>query len=141
MSNNLFGKTFYIFAVVVTLSFLSQGYGNIAEGQGIKGITGITKGNVDLTIPSDPFLGKACRYEVGWPIQVAPRKAALIVGRMISGTGNIDFIDGADLILFDDLANISSDKAIPLSRDIMMPGDSTFIMNGFPIGEIGRAHV
>lgn len=134
MRNNLFGKAFYVFAVLVILSFLIQGLGNIVEGQEKKGITGITKGSVDLTIPPNPFLGKACRYEVAWPIQVAPRKAALVVGRMISGTGNIDYIDGADLILFDDLANINSDKAIPLSRNMRMPGDSTFIMKGFPIG-------
>ncbi|MEA3477948.1 MAG: hypothetical protein U9R60_07200 [Bacteroidota bacterium] len=134
MKNNLVSKGFNFFAVVVTLSFLLQGFGNIAVGQEVSGITGITKGSVDLTIPPDPFLGRACRYEIGWPIQVAPRKAALVVSRMISGTGNIDFIDGADLILFDDLANISSDKPIPLTRNIRLPGDSTFINKGTPTG-------
>ena len=134
MRNILSGNGFYIFSIIVTLSVLVQGFGNIVEGQEIKGITGITKGSVDLAIPPDPFLGKACHHSVGWPIQVAPRKAALVVGRFISSTGNIDFIDGSDLILFDDLANISSDEAIPLTRNISLPGDSTFIYKGYPIG-------
>ena len=135
MEKHFFVKTIFIFriALVVVLSVLMQGFGNIVEGQEMKGI-GITKGSVDLTIPSDPFLGKPCHYTIGWSIQVAPRKAALICGRFISGTGNIDFIDGADLIIFDDLANISSDKAIPLTRNISLPGDSTFVRRAFPIG-------
>jgi len=124
----------HFFVLLVTLSLLMQGFGNIVKGQEINGITGITKGSVDLAIPPDPFLGKACRYEVGRPIQVAPRIAALVVARIMSGTGNVDFIDGSDLILFDDLAHISSAKAIPLTRNILLPGDSTFINNGCPIG-------
>ncbi|MCK4465653.1 MAG: exo-alpha-sialidase, partial [Bacteroidales bacterium] len=136
MKKHFFVKRIVIVRVVLVavLSFLIQGYGNIVKGQEMKGITGITKGSVDLAIPPDPFLGKACHYTVGWSIQVAPRKAALICGRFLSGTGNIDFIDGADLILFDDLANISSDKPIPLTRNIRIPGDSTIIIKGFPIG-------
>ena len=136
MKNQFFEKRIFIVSVVLVaiLSFLIQGFGNIVEGQEMKGITGITKGRADLTIPPDPFLGKTCRYEVGRLIQVAPRKAALVVARIMSGTGNIDFLDGADLILFDDLANISSAKAIPLTRNILLPGDSTFIYKGSPIG-------
>ena len=136
MKKHFFIKRKFIFriALVIVLSFVMQGFGNIVEGQEMKGITGITKGSVDLTIPPDPFLGKPCHYTIGWSIQIAPRKAALICGRFISGTGNIDFIDGADLIIFDDLANISSDKVIPLTRNISLPGDSTFIRRAFPIG-------
>lgn len=136
MKKNFFVKRIVIVRVtlVTMLLFLMQGFGYIVEGQEINGITGITKGSVDLAIPSDPFLGKPCHYSGGWTIQVAPRKAAMICGRFISGTGNIDFIDGADLILFDDLANISSDKPIPLTRNIGLPGDSTIIIKGYPIG-------
>jgi len=136
MGKHFFVKRIFIVRVVLVaiLSFLIQGLGNVVEGQEIKGITGITKGNVDLPVPPDPCLDKACHYTVGWPIQVAPQKAALICGRFISGTGNVDFVDGADLIIFDDLANISSAKAIPLTRNIRMPGDSTITMKFFPIG-------
>jgi len=134
MEKHFFVKRIFIVRVVlaVTLSLLMQGFGNIVEGQEVKGITGITKGSVDLAISSDSFLGKSCHYSLGWSIQVAPRKAALICGRFISGTGNIDFVDGVDLILFDDLANISSDKPISLTRNILLPGDSTFILK-YPI--------
>ena len=31
------------------------------------------------------------------------------------GKGNIDFVNGSDVILFDDLSDIRSDNAIPLS--------------------------
>jgi hypothetical protein len=134
MRTKLFDNRFNIFKVVILLSFLIHGFGSIVAGQEMNGITGITKDSVHLAIPPDNLPGETCRYEVGWIIQVAPQKAALIVGRMISGTGNIDFIDGADLILFDNLANISSAKAIPLTRNIRMSGDSAFILVGYPIG-------
>ena len=117
-------------ALVILASFLIQGYGNIVAGQDIKGITKISKGVVDLTMPPDPFLGKQCHYSGGLTIQVAPQKAALICGRFLSGTGNIDFTDGGDLILFDNLANINSDKPIPLNRNTLLPGDSTIIIKG-----------
>ena len=136
MKNHFFIKSTIIIRVtlIAVLLLFIQGFGNIAEGQEVSGITGITKGIVDLAGPSDPFLGKPCHYSLGWPLQIAPRKAALICGRFLSGTGNIDFVDGADLIIFDDLANISSDKPIPLTRNILMLGDSTITMKFFPIG-------
>ena len=121
-------------ALAVVLSFTVQGYGNVVEGQEIAGITGITKGSADLTTLPDPFLGKAGHQTGGWLIQVAPRKAALLSGRFLTGTGSIDFVDGGDLILFDDLDSIGSGEVIPLTRNARLPGDSTIVIRGFPVG-------
>jgi hypothetical protein len=97
------------------------------------GITSITKGSVDLSIPLSAPSDGAWRYEVGYPFQVAPRLAALCCGIIASGTGNIDFVNGGDLIFFDDLADIPSDKAIPLSRNLRT-GKSSFTLMGIPLG-------
>ena len=97
------------------------------------GITGITRGKVDLSIPPSIPSDEVWRYEVGYPFQVAPRMAALCCGIIASGTGNIDFTNGGDIIFFDDLADIRSDKAIPLARNLRT-GKSSFAMMGVPLG-------
>ena len=91
----------------------------------MKGITGVTKGSVDLSILPDTASGEVLCYGVGFPFQVAPRKAAVFCSIWTVGTGNIDFINGSDVIFFDDLADIRSDKAIPLSRNQWGPHPKT----------------
>ena len=97
------------------------------------GITGFTKGKVDLSIPPSVPSDGSWRYEVGYPFQVAPTKAALVCGIIASGSGNIDFTNGGDLVLFDDLDEIHADKAVPLARNIT-EGTSSFTLMGLPLG-------
>jgi hypothetical protein len=99
----------------------------------MKGITGFTKGNVDLSTPLSVPSDEVWRYEVGYPFQVAPHMAALVCGIIASGTGNIDFVNGGDLILFDDLADIRADEAVPLARNLRT-GTSSFTLMGLPLG-------
>ncbi len=96
------------------------------------GITGFTKGVVALSrLPNTPS-GELWRYGGGGPFQVAPRKAAFFCGIWVEGKGNVDFVNGSDLILFDDLSNIRSDNAIPLSRNEI--GESSVTVKGTVVG-------
>lgn len=82
----------------------------------MKGIIGITKGCVDLTIPPDMPSDEIWRYGLGFPFQVAPHKAGLFCNIRRDGMHGIDYEIGSDVILFDDLADIHAGNAFPLSR-------------------------
>lgn len=86
----------------------------VAAGAG--GITGITKGKADLTVPPETPPGEVWRYGLGFPFQVGPRMAGLFCNIRKEGTGSIDFEIGTDLILFDELSKIGAAKPIPLSQ-------------------------
>ena len=82
----------------------------------MKGITGITRGRVALTIPPDTPSDEVWRYGLGFPFQVAPRKAGLFCNIRRDGTHSIDFEIGSDVVLFDDLSDIRAGNAMALSR-------------------------
>jgi len=82
----------------------------------MKGIIGITKGHVALTIPPDTPEDEVWRYGLGFPFQVAPQRVGLFCNIRRDGTRSIDLEIGSDVVLFDDLADIQADRAIPLSR-------------------------
>ena len=86
------------------------------EDLNMKGIIGITKGCVDLTIPPDMPSDEIWRYGLGFPFQVAPHKAGLFCNIRRDGMHGIDYEIGSDVILFDDLADIHAGNAFPLSR-------------------------
>ncbi len=85
----------------------------------MKGITSITKGRVALIIPPDTPSDEVWRYGLGFPFQVAPKKAGLFCNIRVEGKGSIDFENGTDVILFDALSDICPDEAVPLSRNQM----------------------
>ena len=76
----------------------------------------VTRGSVDLIAPSDMPEGEVWRYGIGVPFQVAPGKAALSCNIRKEYAPVVDFEVGADMIIFDDLSNISADGAIPINR-------------------------
>ena len=82
----------------------------------MKGINGITKGRVDLSVPPDMPSDEVWRYGLGFPFQAAPHKAGLFCNIRRDGVRGIDYEIGSDVILFDDLSDIHSEDAIPLSR-------------------------
>jgi hypothetical protein len=111
------------------------------------GITGFTKGTAALSrLPNTPP-GEVWRYGGGGAFQVAPHLAAFFCTIWVEGKGNIDFVNGSDVILFDDLSDIRSDKAIPLSRNEAEESSVTVkgtVVGGFvPFGaklEDGSSH-
>ena len=71
---------------------------------------------MDIAVPPGTPSDEVWRYGLGFPFQVAPRLAGLFCNIRKEGTDDIDFEIGSDVILFDDLADIRADRAIPLSR-------------------------
>ena len=96
------------------------------------GITGFTKGTAALSELPDTPPGELWRYGGGGAFQVAPRKAAFFCSIWVEGKGNIDFVNGSDVIVFDDLSDIRSDNAIPLSRNEI--GESSVTVKGTVVG-------
>jgi hypothetical protein len=96
------------------------------------GITGFTKGTAALSSVSNTPPGEIWRYGGGGPFQVAPKKAAFFCTIWVEGKDNIDFVNGSDLILFDDLSDIRPDNAIPLSRNEI--GESSVTVKGTVVG-------
>ncbi len=80
------------------------------------GLSGVTKGVADLVSPPDVPSGEVWRYGLGFPMQISPTEAGLLCNIRMEGSGNIDFEIGTDLIIFDDLADLKADRAIPISR-------------------------
>ncbi len=98
----------------------------------MKGITGITKGRVALTIPPDTPSDEVWRYGLGFPFQVAPKKAGLFCNIRRDGTHSIDLEIGSDVVLFDDLEDICAGNAMVLSRYEM--GKSFIVRKGPVLG-------
>ncbi|MCD4768577.1 MAG: hypothetical protein K8R35_00215, partial [Bacteroidales bacterium] len=92
MKKYLFGKPVFMIIIIfgIALSFLMQGCGEKAARLEKTGITGITKGSVDLAIPPGTPPDEVWRYGLGFPIQVAPDMAALFVNIRKEGTGSVD---------------------------------------------------
>ena len=80
------------------------------------GITGVTKGKVDLVSPPNVPNGEVWRYGLGFPMQISPTEVALLCNIRMEGSGNIDFEIGTDVIIFNDLNAINANDAIPISR-------------------------
>ena len=77
-------------------------------------ITGITRGPVDLVTPPD---GDNFRYGLGFPMQIGPRQAALLCNLRTEQMPTGDFENGADVLLFDDIVEISETVAVPITRN------------------------
>ncbi|MFH1007250.1 MAG: sialidase family protein [Candidatus Latescibacterota bacterium] len=96
------------------------------------GITSITKGSVHLIIPPDAPPDEIWRYGLGFPFQVAPNLAGLFCNIRRDGTDSIDLEIGSDVVLFDDLSALSSDRALPISRYEI--GKSHIVRKGLVLG-------
>ena len=134
MKKHLSGKATLVLLITIgiTLSFLVQGCREKEVKHEKTGITGITKGGADLSIIPDTPPGELWRYGGGGAFQVAPHLAAFFCSIWVEGKGNIDFVNGSDVILFDDLSDISADNAIPLSRN--ETGESFVVVKGTVAG-------
>ena len=116
-------------------------------------ITGVTRGKCDLTAPPWQKDGQVVRYGLGFPFQVAPRVAAILVDAHVECTATYGFQNGSDVILFDNLDGIRAEKAIEISRNEYFDDPGTGekrinlkspVIGGFiPLGAAhldGRAH-
>ena len=81
-----------------------------------RGLTGVSRGDADLVEPPGAPAGEVWRYGLGFPMQISPTEAALLVNVRMEGSGNIDFEIGSDVVIFDDLETITAERALPVSR-------------------------
>ena len=93
--------------------------------EGRVGIIGITRGGADLKVPPSQPKDRTWRYGLGFALQIGPTEAGLFCNiRREYGPG-IDFEIGTDVILFDDLSDISAKRAVVLSRNHEEPNPNS----------------
>ena len=89
------------------------------------GILRVTRNKLVLTTPPDRPTRGSLHYALAFPFQAGPRTAGLMVMRMIEelgGTGNYGFLDGSDVILFDEFKPPTPAQIFPASRNEIEPG-------------------
>lgn len=98
-------------------------------------ITAVTAGPADLVTPPDSTNDRPMVYGLGFPLQIAPTKAAILCNLRIEGIPVGDFENGTDVIVFDDLAALSADEAVPVARNEVRqePDDVERLAVKFPI--------
>ncbi|MEE2710803.1 MAG: sialidase family protein [Gemmatimonadota bacterium] len=85
----------------------------------------VTKGGPDLISPPSVPPGETWHYQVIFPFQVAPRKAAAFCNIRKGFAPGADFENGMDIIFFDDLSHVSAEHAVPISRNHEAPNPRT----------------
>jgi len=77
----------------------------------------VIQGPVDLIAPPDAPDGQVWRYGLGFPFQVAPRMAGIFVNVEVECTENYGFLNGTDVVLFDDLSAVRQGRTIAITRN------------------------
>ena len=77
----------------------------------------VTKGNTNLKIPPGAPSKDSWRYGIGIPFQLTSSKAAIFCNFHLEYAPTYDVEAGTDLIIFDDISNISAENAIPINRN------------------------
>ncbi len=90
-----------------------------------RGIVEVTKGGVDFRVPPHVPHGRVLVYGMGLPFQAAERKAGLICSLREGKMKGVDWENGTDVILFDDLSNLSADSAVEVTRNHDEPNPNT----------------
>jgi hypothetical protein len=96
-------------------------------------ITGVTKHSAAMTVPPGKPEEKTFRYGLGFPFQLAPRQAGIFVNVEVTGTNAYGFLNGNDVVIFDDLSNISAGRFIPVTRNEYI-GKDTLLLKSPMIG-------
>ncbi len=96
-------------------------------------ITGVTRQSAALIAPPHRPEEKNLRYGLGFLFQVAPRKAGVFVNLELTGTTAYGFLNGNDVVLFDDLATISSGQFFPATRN-EYPETNTLLLKSPMVG-------
>ena len=85
----------------------------------------VTRGSAALrTLPGAPQ-GRTWIYQLSMPFQVAKGKAALFWGIREGQAKGADFEVGVDVVVFEDLAAISAEGAVPVTRNHSEPNPNT----------------
>jgi len=105
-----------------------------------RGIVGVTRRSKALDVPPSTPAGATWRYQLAYPFQVAARLAALSCNIKPNFGPGQDWENGLDLVLFDDLDRIRTDRAISVTRNHEEPNPNasgkTAVMVKYP-GPVG----
>jgi len=80
-------------------------------------IAGVTQGPPDLTAPLDTPDGQVWRYGVGFLLQLAPRRAAVLAAIEVACTPTYGFLNGSDLVPFDDPSGVLAAQTTAVNRN------------------------
>lgn len=82
-----------------------------------RGIVEVTRGGPDLRTPPDTPLGRTWLYQITHVFQVTDGLAGLFCNIREGEVKGVDFEQGGDVILFDDLSRVSAEGAVPVTRN------------------------
>ena len=77
----------------------------------------ITRGPADVSLPASSTASQSRRYGLGFPVQIGPKTAALFCQLRTVGPNRIDYEDGTDVFVFDDLDDVAANGPTPISRN------------------------
>jgi hypothetical protein len=100
-----------------------------------RGISGVTKGPRDLSVPLETPAGQEGIYQLGAPFQLSDTQAGMFCNIRRASVHANDLEMGSDLVMFDDPDAISSDNAITLIRGEEMDHPETgepMILSTYP---------
>ena len=107
-------------ATIVRCSLSARGDDRSTQAAGpaeTSGITNVSRGRPALAEPGGLADGQVLRYGLGVIFQVAPRTAAALSNVRTAGVGHWDFENGADAVVFNDLATIGQQKRVICARN------------------------
>ncbi len=82
-----------------------------------RGIIEVTQGGPDLRIPPDTPSGRTWLYQIVHVFQVAEGLAGAFCNIREGKAKGVDFENGGDVILFDDLSRVREEGAVPVTRN------------------------
>ena len=101
-----------------------------------RGITGVSKGPRDLSVPQSVPPGQEGVYQLGVPFQLSATQAGIFCNIRRAAVYANDLEIGSDLVIFDDAKAISSSSAVPLIRGEEMDHPETgerMILSTYPL--------
>ena len=83
-----------------------------------RGITGVSKGPRDLSVPQSVPPGQEGVYQLGVPFQLSATQAGIFCNIRRAAVYANDLEIGSDLVIFDDAKAISSSSALGMTSSI-----------------------
>ena len=90
-----------------------------------EGITGMTRGGPDLQVPPDTPEGETWIYQLGLPFQADQDTGGYFCNIRVAGVKGTDFENGSDVFLFDGIDDVSSEGAVPITRNHREPNPNS----------------
>ena len=90
-----------------------------------EGITGMTQGGPDLQVPPSTPEEETWIYQLGLPFQADQDTAGYFCNIRVAGVKGTDFENGSDVVLFDNITEVSSEGAVPITRNHREPNPNS----------------